>query len=169
MAIYTRTGDDGTTSLYGGKRVSKNDPQVEAYGTCDELTSFIGLVASKLKNNKDKKLLTSVQKDLYLIMALLAGDKKIKLELEEKIKSFENKIDEETKKLPTLTHFIIPDSTEISGWFHVLRTVCRRSERRVVVLKIENWKLEIVQYLNRLSDLFFTLARKYSKGKEQII
>src|SRR3990167_3479566 len=115
MPIYTKTGDKGTTALFGGKRVSKADLQVEAYGSVDELTSYIGLVNSNIKY------------------------------LDGRVKDFENKIDEIDKKLPKLTKFILPGGSELSSWFHVLRTVCRRSERSVIryseSLEIGNWKL----------------------------
>ncbi|OGK42043.1 ATP:cob(I)alamin adenosyltransferase [Candidatus Roizmanbacteria bacterium RIFCSPLOWO2_01_FULL_35_13] len=172
MPIYTKTGDKGTTALFGGKRVSKADLQVEAYGSVDELTSYIGLVNSKIKNQKAKLFLIEVQKDLYKIMGYLAGSKSNIKYLDGRVKDFENKIDEIDKKLPRLTKFILPGGSELSSWFHVLRTVCRRSERSVIryseSLEIGNWKLEIIRYLNRLSDLFFTLARSHNKGKDAL-
>lgn len=166
MAIYTKTGDDGTTALYGGRRISKSDLQVDAYGSIDELTSFIGLVVSKLINKKDKLFLISLQKDLYPIMAVLSGAK-IDLEfLKKNILYFENRIDELEKKLPKLNKFILPGGTEISSWLHILRVICRRAERNVVRF---NNNIEVVKYLNRLSDLFFTMARQYGKNKEVVL
>jgi len=168
MPIYTRTGDKGFTSLYGGKRVLKSDLQVETYGTVDELTSFIGMVVSKMTKN-DKKFLLDIQKDLYKIMSYLSG-MEINLKfLKNKTKKFEDKIDQLDKKLPRLINFIIPGGTEISSWFHILRTVCRRAERLVVQLPTTVNQQLIIIYINRLSDLFFTLARFYNRGKEVIV
>lgn len=167
MAIYTKTGDDGTTALYGGKRLLKSNLQVEAYGSIDELTSFIGLVINKLINKKDKLFLISLQKDLYQIMAILSGAKiNPQFLFEKKILSFENKIDELEKKLPKLTKFILPGGTEISSWFHILRVICRRAERNVVRF---NNNIIIVKYLNRLSDFLFIMARNYGKNKEVVL
>lgn len=165
MPIYTKTGDKGETSLYHGKRVSKSNSKIEALGGIDELTSFIGLVSLKIKK-KDKKLLQDIQKDLYKIMSYLS-EMNIDLSfLKNRVKDFENKINKLDKKLPKLTKFIIPGGTELSAWFHILRTVCRRCERLVVKLQTRDYMLDLIQYLNRLSDLFFTLARFYSRGKE---
>lgn len=169
MPIYTRTGDKGLTSLYSGKRVPKSDPQIDAYGTVDELSSLIGLIAVKIKNKREMDFLTSVQKDLYEIMAYMSGADVVLDFLNDKTFVFEKMIDEFDKKLPRLKKFIIPGGTELSSWFHVLRTVCRRSERAVVKLHATRYTLHVIQYLNRLSDLFFTLARFYNKGKEIVL
>ncbi len=166
MPIYTRTGDTGTTGLYGGKRLSKSDLQVEAYGNIDELTSFIGLVKEKIKDKNDKLFLISLQKDFHQIIAVLS-DAKINLKfLEARVLDFENTIDSLEKKLPKLTRFILPGGTEISGWFHILRVICRRAERSVVRF---NNNVLIVRYLNRLSDLLFVMARTYGKNKEVVL
>lgn len=173
MPIYTRTGDLGTTGLYGGKRLSKSDLRVEAYGSVDELTSFIGLVINKLKRKDDKLFLTQIQKDLYLVIAVLAGGKKDLNHLTQEVKKIEEKIDKLELNLPKLNKFILPQGNELSSWFHVLRSVCRRAERNVVKylhsLKTENYKLKIIEYLNRLSDLLFVMARNYGKNKEIIL
>ena len=167
MSIYTKTGDDGTTAIYGGKKLLKSDLQVEAYGSIDELTSFIGLVLNKLINRKDKLFLISLQKDLYQIMAVLSGANiDLKFLFGEKVLTFENKIDELEKKLPRLNKFILPGGTEISSWFHILRVICRRAERNVVRF---NNNVIIVKYLNRLSDLLFVMARNYGKNKEIVL
>lgn len=178
MSIYTKTGDKGQTSIFGGGRVPKSHPQVKAYGTIDELTSFIGLVAAKVQKNgspnEDTAFLTKIQKDLYQMMAMLAGAKLTITEEEKEIQNFEKKIDEFDKQLPKLTRFILPGGTELAGWFHVLRTTCRRSERETVEFFLSNTSHTIdedsqrimLKYLNRLSDLFFMYARKYSEGKE---
>lgn len=169
MPIYTKGGDKGKTSLYGGKRVSKTDPQVEAYGSVDELSSFIGLVASKSKPN-EQKILLDLQKDLYKIMSYLSGANLDLGFLDLRMKEFENEIDQIDKKLPKLTRFILPGGNELSAWFHILRVICRRSERKVIKyyssLKIKKFKFEIIRYLNRLSDYFFILARSKNKGKD---
>jgi cob(I)alamin adenosyltransferase len=166
MSIYTKTGDDGTTAIYGGKRLSKSDLQIKACGSVDELTSFIGLVKDKIKNKSEKLFLISVQKDLYQIMGFLSGAKINLKFLEEKVLSFEKKIDELEKKLPKLKRFILPGGTEISSWFQILRVICRRVERNVV--KFNN-NIIIVKYLNRLSDFLFVMARNYGKNKEIVL
>lgn len=168
MPIYTKTGDLGKTSLYGGIRVSKSDPRVEAYGLVDELTSFIGLVATKIKNKKDRDFMIGIQKDLYQVMAYLSGSKLDLAFLEGEISNFEKSIDQMDKKLPLLRRFIIPGGSETSSWFHILRVLTRKAERQAVSLNDKNYKLP-VKYLNRLSDLFFTMARIYGKGKEVVL
>lgn len=168
MPIYTKTGDGGTTSVYGGKRILKSDLQVEACGSVDELSSFIGVLIAKIKNKGDKIFLTEIQKDLYQIMALLSGAKIKNFKVGERVKKIEQKIDLISSKLPKLSQFILPQGTETSALFQVVRTVCRRAERRVVKLsKLPTSNLQhptsIITYLNRLSDLFFVLARFYNK------
>lgn len=164
MKIYTRTGDKGETSLYGGKRISKSDLLIEAYGTLDELNSFIGLVANKV-NKKERDFLITIQKDLYNIMANLSGAK-IKIPLEKKILEFEKEMDGIDKNLPKLNRFIIPGGIELSSWFHILRTICRRAERALVRASGE---LTIIKYVNRLSDLFFMMARGHGQNKEVVL
>lgn len=174
MSIYTKTGDKGTTAIFGGDRVPKSHPQVKAYGTIDELTSFIGLIAVKIDNKEDRDFLTKMQKDLYQMMGMLAGAKLTLTAEENEIKNFEKKIDALDKTLPILTRFILPGGTELAGWFHILRTTTRRAEREVVEFFLSNTPHTIdedsqrimLKYLNRLSDLFFMYARHYSEGKE---
>jgi len=169
MSIYTRTGDDGTTTLIGGKRVLKCDPQVEAYGTIDELSSFIGLVIFIIKNRDQKKLLTTIQKDLHQVMAFLAGGR-IDLPaggLENRVVEIEKLINDLERKLPKINKFILPQGNEISCWFQIIRTTCRKAERKTICFfhfnnDIKNFK-SIIKYLNRLSDLFFVLGRNYNK------
>jgi cob(I)alamin adenosyltransferase len=172
MSIYTKTGDDGTTSLFGGKRVSKSNLQIEAYGSVDELNSFIGLVLSKIKDKKDKEWLTIIQRDLYQIMVFLSGARMKTTWLGQRLKIFEQYIDKIQSKLPKLNQFIIPQGDELSSWFHVLRTICRRTERNIVryfeMLKIQRLTL-VIKYFNRLSDLFFIMARKYNQEKEILV
>lgn len=172
MPVYTRTGDDGTTGLYGGKRFSKTDLVFYAIGSLDELTSFIGLTSSFIKNKEDKKILTKIQKNIYLIMSNLSGGKIDVDFLSLEIKELEKNIDFMEISLPKLKKFIIPQSGVDSGLFHVCRTVCRRAERNVLkYFQNKNIKKEkeIVSYLNRLSDYFFVMARQYRQGKEIVL
>jgi len=178
MSIYTRTGDSGMTGLYGGKRISKANCQIETYGSIDELTSYIGLVVVKLKNNEESDLLIGVQRDLYKIMGFLSGAKTELSFLEKKVTEFEKKIDLIEEKLPELNKFIIPGGNEISSLFQILRVLCRKAERRNIdffnstSLKLRGAsknELMIIKYLNRLSDLFFDLARKYGKDNEVVL
>lgn len=173
MSIYTRTGDSGTTGLFGGKRISKADCQVETYGSIDELTSYIGLVVVKLKNKKDIDFLIGIQKDLYQVMSFLSGAKVDLLLLEKKVMVFEKTIDEIEKKLPKLNKFILPGGNEISALFQIVRVLCRKAERRNIDYfnksEITSNQLLIIKYLNRLSDLFFDLARKYGKDSEVVL
>ncbi len=172
MSIYTKIGDRGTSFLFGGQYVSKADLQLEACGSVDELTSLIGLVVTKLKKKEEKELLLTIQKNLHQLMAVLAG-KRIELSnLETAVKIFEQIIDKTEISLPKLHRFIIPFGTELTGWFHLLRTVCRRTERSVVRFLDQQSKIKnlesVLKYLNRLSDLFFILARKYSKENKEL-
>lgn len=162
MGIYTRTGDTGRTSLYGGKRVSKNNPIVEACGTLDELSSYIGLIVSHLENQKDVEMLRAIQNDLYQIMAKLAGSKNRIDFIDDRLLVFEKQIDHLTRALPLLHDFILPGGSNTSALFHIARTVCRRAERRTVKLRPK----KIISYLNRLSDLLFVFARTHSSNKE---
>jgi len=171
MSITTKTGDDGTTALFGGKRVSKDDPQIEAYGTIDETTSFIGLT-HHLLDKKDQKLVTEIQQSLYEIMAFISGYSLNLSKLSKFTKSLEKNIYELEKILPPLTKFILPQGTETSSRLHVARAVARKSERKVVwfmnqMKKDKDKMLEPIKYLNRLSDLLFMLARKYNKEEKK--
>lgn len=163
MSIYTRTGDDGTTALFGGKRLLKSDLQIEAYGGLDELSAYLGLLISKTKNKDDKELFTFIQKDLYQMMGYLAGAK-INLDyLAKEIIKFEKIIDTLELKLPKLTQFILPQGTELSVHAHIARTICRRAERSVV--RYDNALKIVIRYLNRLSDLLFMFARTYNTNE----
>ncbi len=165
MSIYTRTGDKGSTSLFGGKRVSKSDRRIETCGLIDELTSYLGLVINKLPDDSDKTLLIVIQKDLYKIMAYISGAKVDLAFINNRTRSFEKRIDTIDTMLPRLTKFLLPQGTELSCLLHVTRTVCRRTER--VTVK-NNTGINTVQYLNRLSDLLFTLARFYNKKETTV-
>lgn len=160
MLIYTKTGDDGTTTCGRKKRLLKSEPQLETIGTIDELSAFIGYGLCKVQNHNDKKLLTEIQKDLYFIMSGLANCK-TDSNWKSNIKKFEQYIDREQKKLPKLHAFLLPQGKEVSCIFHITRTICRRAERMLVKLNRQK-NSQIIIYLNRLSDLFFIMARKYN-------
>jgi len=174
MPIYTKTGDNGITSLYGGKRILKSDVRIRAYGSIDELSSFIGLTLLRLDKSPDQALLITIQKNLYQIMAFLSGSKVRLNNVDKQTAVFEKIIDQIDNQLPQLNHFVLPGGTELSGWLHILRTVCRRAERGVVKLtrdKTSGFTVPalIIRYFNRLSDLFYVLARKYGRGRESLI
>lgn len=163
MAIYTRTGDKGETGLFGGKRVSKASAQIEVVGTIDELTTYVGYVGLQVAGIKLQDSLVAIQKDLYRIMSVVGGANVPIAYLADRTKDFEQEIDIITSKLLKLNSFILPGGTQEASLFHILRVLTRKAERAVVLIKSD---VIIIQYLNRLSDLFFTLARKYAKGKE---
>ncbi len=172
MTIYTRTGDDGTTGTYQGKRVLKSSGQIEAYGTIDELSSLLGVIISYGPSTSHINLLTNIQESLSHIMAYLSGVPRNLSFLKKQTKVFEREIDTLTKDLPTLTRFILPQGSRISAYFHLSRTVCRRAERAVIrYFTLINKKpsinsRQLIVFLNRLSDLLFILARKYNTKKE---
>lgn len=167
IMITTKTGDDGTTSLCTGKRVSKSDSLIEAIGSIDELSSYLGLVIEKIKTVETKQFVTGIQKDLYHIMSYLSGSEVGALLLKTRVLFFEKQIDKIEKDLPKLGRFILPQGTEISVLFHIARTICRRAERNLVAANRDN--KEIIQYINRLSDLLFVLARYYNTEEEVTI
>ena len=160
MRIYTRTGDNGMTSLIGGKRVKKYDIRLEAYGTIDELNSCIGLI---LSTNEEKEILNEIQNMLFNIGAWLAdgtGQRPDDSCIEEGLKQLENEIDRLSELLPTLKSFVMPGGNIGASFAHLARTVCRRAERRIIELadkEIINQNL--IKYINRLSDYLFVLAR----------
>ena len=167
MKIYTKTGDKGETGLFGGERVSKNSLRIEAYGTIDELNAFIGLAIIEVSDNSVKDLLQKIQNWLFSIGADLAtpdNEKTKKLNVfrttEEYYLYIEKEIDNYESKLDGLRNFILPGGTKGASLLHICRTITRRAERMVVALnstvKIGN---NIIIFLNRLSDLFFVLAR----------
>ncbi|MDO8501283.1 MAG: cob(I)yrinic acid a,c-diamide adenosyltransferase [Gemmatimonadaceae bacterium] len=168
MKIYTKTGDAGQTGLFGGGRVSKDDPRVEAYGDVDELNATLGLARAVEMMPRIDEVLVPVQRDLFSIGALLATpdlekmhDHLAKAQIDEaRISELEHAIDECDRELEPLRAFIVPGGTPKAAALHVARTVCRRAERRVISLQKEVEIPQIVVvYLNRLSDLLFTLAR----------
>lgn len=172
MSIYTKTGDKGTTAVFGGRRVSKSDSQIEASGAIDELTSFIGWTLEEVVNPDEQLLLTRIQQSLYQIMGFLAGASTDIAPLSLDVKDFEKIIDTLSVELPPLNRFILPQGGELASRYHVVRVLCRRSERAVIkYLSTQTMTHNsefIIQYLNRLSDLFFMLARKNTKGKESV-
>lgn len=168
MKIYTRTGDRGETALFGGGRVPKDHLRVTAYGEVDELNSGLGLALACEPVDFAASLLTSVQRDLFAIGGRLASPdpEKVAKALikaaisEERVRQLEAEIDRAEAKLESLTAFVLPGGTMKAALLHVARTVCRRAERSVVALDhAEPVPPVILQYLNRLSDLLFTLAR----------
>ena len=170
MKIYTKTGDKGETSLFGGKRIFKNDLQVEAYGTVDELMSYVGLLASYTINLSYQNLLKEVQDRLFTIGSHLASDPlKTKLKKPDLLPSdvilLENSIDEWNEGLTPLKHFILPGGHKEVAFAHIARTVCRRAERTVVALNQLHEQPElIIEYLNRLSDFLFVFSRVMAKN-----
>lgn len=165
--VYTRTGDKGTTSLVGGQRVSKTDVRLESYGTVDELNSHIGLLISLIKDEHDIEILTHVQNLLFVVGSNLATDQS-STELRqasvihgEEITNLEQEIDRIDAELPTLRAFVLPGGCQASAQCHVCRTVCRRAERRILALGEQaDVQPELLQFVNRLSDYLFVLARK---------
>jgi cob(I)alamin adenosyltransferase len=168
MKIYTKTGDQGSTGLFGGGRVPKDDVRVEAYGDVDELNAVLGMARSIEPMPRIDEVLVPIQRDLFAIGALLATPDRDKMALhlqkaridEGRIAELEHAIDQGEAELEPLTAFIIPGGTPKAAALHVARTVCRRAERHVVRLQheVELPALAVI-YLNRLSDLLFTLAR----------
>ena len=167
MKIYTRTGDEGDTGLFGGGRVSKTHPRVEAYGDVDELNASIGMARAIELMPRVDEVLVPIQRDLFAIGALLATPdrEKMKKHLDKanidqpRITALEHAIDDCDRELEPLKAFIVPGGTPKAAALHVARTVCRRAERRVIALAEEEIPPIVVVYLNRLSDLLFTLAR----------
>lgn len=173
MSVYTKRGDRGKTSLYAAaNQISKQDPRIAAYGTIDELNSQLGLVSSLLSDKTLKRTITRLQKDLFEIASELATEKGVKPAFrlaKRKTSSLEKSIDRYWSKLPALNRFVFPGGTQVAAQLHVARAVCRRAERRVVAASPPN--LNILAYLNRLSDLLFTLALwvNYQAGVEEQI
>jgi cob(I)alamin adenosyltransferase len=171
MPIYTRTGDDGTTALYGGRRVLKCEELVDVYGSIDELNSWIGFIHSSVNDDSVKDFLISLQKDLFCIGSTLAGWNGDLSPLRARVSEIENRIDVMEKTLPPLANFILPGGCRSASMVHIARSICRRVERQMVKMAQgktfpvnEKDKTIIFEYLNRLSDLFFVLARSINKG-----
>lgn len=166
-AVYTRTGDQGTTSLVGGQRVSKAHQRIESYGSTDELNAFIGLLTDALEDETDKNFLRFVQHKLFTIGSYLATDP-VSTELrveskvtDESIGRIEQEIDRLDATLPKLSHFVLPGGGRSASLAHVCRTVCRRAERQIYRLaETDPVDDNVLKFINRLSDYLFVLARK---------
>jgi cob(I)alamin adenosyltransferase len=165
MKIYTKTGDQGTTGLYGGQRVSKDSPRIAAYGDVDELNAILGVARADTSHEPIRKALSEVQIALFTLGAQLASpkqDPRIPVMTSAHIDALERQIDVVTDTLPPMRHFILPGGSKTSAFLHLARTVCRRAERTTVHLSglpgepVDHW---VMIYLNRLSDFLFCLAR----------
>jgi cob(I)alamin adenosyltransferase len=179
--IYTKTGDTGETSLFGGARVPKNHMRVEAYGTVDELNAHIGLLRDVIENDLYRDVLKAIQDRLFMIGAVLASDPSKNMVTpdirEDDIQIIENQIDIMEEALPVLKNFILPGGHVTVSYCNIARTVCRRAERFVIALDRAERKRKAqgidplsIQYLNRLSDYLFVLGRKVGQdlGVEEI-
>jgi cob(I)alamin adenosyltransferase len=176
MKVYTKTGDIGTTALFGGTRVPKDHIRIESYGTVDELNSYIGLVRDQDINEHYKTILIEIQDRLFTVGAILATPPEkqllksgeLRLQklgiLESDIELLENEIDSMEESLPPMTHFVLPGGHTTVSYCHISRCVCRRAERLAVHLNLnEPIDMFVIKYLNRLSDYLFVLARKLSQ------
>lgn len=172
--LYTRTGDAGTTALVGGKRVSKTDPRLEAYGTVDELNSHLGvLAASPVIRHDDRATIIYIQNKLFNIGAYLATDNPDNAPTEcvglghTAIATIENEIDRLDSLVPPLTQFVLPGGCPLSAQANVARTVCRRCERRILALQ-QATRIDdaVTRFINRLSDYLFILGRYYNNLTE---
>lgn len=165
--VYTKTGDKGKTSLFGGARVPKHNARIESYGTVDELNSYIGLVRDSIELEPERKTLKEIQDRLFTLGAILAADPskdKEKLQTpdlhDSDVELLEQEIDRMEESLPALQHFVLPGGHVTVSFCHIARCVCRRAERLSVALHEQQPVLPIViQYLNRLSDYLFVLGR----------
>lgn len=172
MKVYTKTGDKGETSLFGGKRVSKHDIRIEAYGTVDELNSFIGLIRDQKIDERSFNVLIEIQDRLFTLGSILAtepGNSKVKVPslFEEDIVFLEKEIDKMNETLPEMRSFVLPGGHTTVSYCHISRCVCRRAERFVIHLSEKEHVNELTyKYLNRLSDYLFVLARKFSYDLE---
>jgi cob(I)alamin adenosyltransferase len=175
MKIYTKTGDTGTTALFGGTRVPKHHIRIDSYGTVDELNSHIGLIRDQEINNAYKQILIQIQDRLFTVGAILATDPekatlkngKERLNIpkitEEDIELLEKEMDAMNEELPQMTHFVLPGGHTTVSYCHIARCVCRRAERLATALyELDPFLPETLKYLNRLSDYLFVLARKLS-------
>ena len=176
MKIYTKTGDEGMTSLFGGKRVSKADLRIDSYGTVDELNSYTGLLRDQEVNHKRTYVFNELQDRLFTIGSILAtepGNSKVKTPSlkEEDIQFLEKEIDAMDAMLPPMRSFLLPGGHISVSVGHITRTVCRRAERLVMALN-QHEKVDplVIRYLNRLSDYFFMLCRSMTQelGIEEI-
>jgi cob(I)alamin adenosyltransferase len=177
MKIYTKTGDKGTTALFGGTRVPKHHIRIESYGTIDELNSWLGLIRDQDIDVQSKKVVTQIQDKLFTVGAILATDPdkvtlkngKERLNIPkinaDDIELLETEMDAMEAKLPQMTHFILPGGHTTVSYCHIARTVCRRAERMASLLhENEAFDERVLMYINRLSDYLFVLARKLSSN-----
>ncbi|WP_111309108.1 cob(I)yrinic acid a,c-diamide adenosyltransferase [Confluentibacter sediminis] len=175
MKIYTKTGDNGTTSLFGGTRVSKHHIRIESYGTIDELNSHLGLIRDQEMDSQYKEMLVHIQNKLFTVGAILATDPekailkngKERLSIpkisSEDIEYLEQEMDRMNEALPPMTHFVLPGGHQTVSFCHIARCVCRRAERLTAALNdLKPIEPNTLVYLNRLSDYLFVLARKLS-------
>ncbi len=170
--LYTRTGDRGETALFGGDRVPKDHPRVEAYGSVDELNSVLGVALSFIRQRRVAAALQSIQNELLNIGSELAAESglgakrsRASIDPQGRIANLERLIDEYDAKLPPLRTFILPSGSQAGALLHLARSVCRRAERAVVRLSHqEDVNPQLIVYLNRLSDLLFVLARYVNKA-----
>ncbi len=163
--IYTKTGDQGETGLFGGLRLPKSHIRIDAYGTVDELNAFIGLLRDGIEEQALRDLLKEIQDRLFVIGSNLASDPTKEMAVPDILPSditlLEMQMDEMDKALPALKNFILPGGHPSVSHAHLCRTVCRRAERQVVALmQVDEVAPILIQYLNRLSDYFFVLSRK---------
>ncbi len=171
LKIYTKTGDKGNTSLIGGTKVPKSHLRIDAYGTVDELNSWIGLLGDQVNRRHEKKMLKEIQDRLFTIGSSLACDpkKETKLKIpdlgELDIVLLENEMDKMNAKLPPMRSFILPGGHTVVSFIHITRCVCRRAERLTVALERHKMFVDplVIKYLNRLSDYLFVLARFMGK------
>ena len=175
-AVYTKTGDKGMTSLVGGKRVIKAHVRLEAYGTTDELNSFVGFLIEQIKDEHDLEILSYIQHKLFTVGSYLATEteamppKAASIITEKDIALIESEMDRMDSELPPLRQFVLPGGSESSARAHICRTVCRRAERCIYRVK-EEFPVDdqALMFVNRLSDYFFLLARKEANKKGQEI
>lgn len=175
MKIYTKTGDDGTTALFGGQRIPKFSLRIESYGTVDELNACLGMLIQEVEDTSLHPFLRTIQSRLFDVGAHLAAvpNKTLKLPIigDNLIEDLENEMDRMDQELPELRHFILPGSGEANARAHICRTVCRRAERLVVLLNREEGVEDVlIRYLNRLSDYFFMLSRyiSFQRNEDEI-
>ncbi|WP_372767905.1 cob(I)yrinic acid a,c-diamide adenosyltransferase [Lutibacter sp.] len=179
MKIYTKTGDKGKTSLFGGTRVPKYHLRIEAYGTVDELNSYIGLIRDQKIDSYTTEILLKIQNELFTLGSMLAtppekeilksGKERLNIPkiTEESIELLENEIDKMNESLPPMSHFILPGGHTTVSFCHITRCICRRAERIATLLNDESTiNPKILVYLNRLSDYLFVLARKLTIDNE---
>ena len=176
MKIYTKTGDQGMTSLYGGERVSKSHLRIETYGTVDEVNAWLGVIATSTDEATTQANLGFIQNHMFVVGAMLAVDSEhtelpLKKIGQEEVRWIEKQRDKIVTTLPKMAHFILPGGNPIAAHCHVARCVCRRAERLAVTLSKNAFVDDIVViYLNRLSDYLFCLSRKFCKdaGNQEV-